>query len=84
MTSIWRHDLSRCQASEFRFHGRRVGDVEVLNRPHLLGLQLHIPGLGRFLLFNNQNGKAVVRRSLNVGSGKRGLSNNAGRRNSET
>lgn len=84
ITSIWRQYWLRCQASGFRFQGTRARDVEVLNRPHLLGLQLHIPGLGSCLLFSNQNGKAEVRRSLNVGCVKRGLFDGAGRRNRET
>ena len=84
MTSICRQELLRSQAVGFCFQGRRVMDVKVLKLPHLLGLQLHIPGLGRFLLFSSQNGKAEVRRSLNEGCAKRGQFSGAGRRKRET
>ena len=59
-------------------------DVAVLKGPHLLGRQPRIPGLGRSLLFNSQNGKAEVRTSLNIGVGRKRESLVAGRRKRET
>ena len=85
MTSILRQKRAlRCQAAEFRFHGRMVMDVAVLHGPHLFGLQLHIPGLGNCLLFSNQKGKSEVRRSFVVGVVNREESLGAGRRKRET
>jgi hypothetical protein len=48
----------------------------------MLGLQLHIPGLGNVFVLISQNGKNWTRRSLVVGVVKRGESSGAGRRKS--
>jgi hypothetical protein len=58
-----------------------VVDVAELHVPHLFGQQLHMPGLGNWILSSNQKGNADVRRSFVVGVVPR---EESGRRKRET